>query len=87
MDHVNNAVYADWLDEAVQGGRWHRGRPGRAAAGPSRIRPGSRAGRRPSTQRCGRTAMPGRAGSGTTTATCSAPGSSRSSTTGAAVHA
>ena len=31
MDHVNNAVYADWLDEAVIVGR-RRGRP----SGPSR---------------------------------------------------
>ena len=32
MDHVNNAVYADWLDEQVIARRWHRRGPGDPAA-------------------------------------------------------
>ena len=76
MDHVNNAVYADWLDEAVQGAggtvavravpRLARLEYARAAA------PGASV-----DAEGGRTAKPGRAGSATTTAICSAPDSSR----------
>ena len=82
MDHVNNAVYADWLDEAVQGAGGTSSPSGPSRGWPVSSTPGRPRRVHPSTQRCGRTAMPGRAGSRTTTATCSAPGSSRSTTTG-----
>ena len=41
MDHANNAVYADWLDERViAAGEAGAGRdPGAAAARPPRVRP------------------------------------------------
>ena len=60
------------------GRRWHRRPSGPCRGWPVSSTPGQPRRAPPSTQRCGRTAMPGRAGSGTTTATCSAPGSSRS---------
>ena len=45
MDHVNNAVYADWLDEAILAAPAARRRPGDPPAGAARVRPGSRSGR------------------------------------------
>ena len=47
MDHVNNAVYADWLDEAVLAAGGNAARPRRPAPGPARVRSGGRAGREP----------------------------------------
>ena len=63
MDHVNNAVYADWLDEAVLGAGGTRRRSGPSRGWPGSSTPGQPRRAPPSTPRCGRTAMPGRAGS------------------------
>ena len=79
MDHVNNAVYADWVDEAITRGRRRDAAVRRdPAARPARVRPGGRARRTVDADagRMGRLVVPALR---STEATCFARDSSRSS--------
>ena len=55
MDHVNNAVYADWLDEAVIAAGDVAGDAGRPAPGPAGVRASPPSAARPSRPRPGAT--------------------------------
>ena len=73
MDHVNNAVYADWLDEAVIGAGDAGRRPRGPAPGPAGVRPLGRARRRRCPASRGRATAAGRTGSPRPAGTGAAP--------------
>ena len=84
MDHVNNAVYADWLDEAVIAAGGACRRPRRPAPGPAGVRPGRGARREARRRRLAGWRRRGSAGWRTPTArTCFGRASSRSIRRGA----